>query len=133
MDAEDLPQTVYVLELKGDRYYVGTTNDIQRRWKEHLDGTGSAWTKKYPPIAIVETILNAHKFDELKYTLIYMDRYGIANVRGGPYVSIDMTDEDHEHIMVIFDAADGKCSRCYRKGHFAFRCYAKTDAEGRRI
>lgn len=126
-------QTVYVLELKDAHYYVGITTDVDRRWREHLDGTASAWTKTYNPIKILETIPDAHKFDEIKYTLIYMDKYGTENVRGGPYVTQKLSDAVYESIMVIFDSADNKCTRCFRKGHFVSKCYAKTDAEGRRI
>lgn len=129
-DVEESTLTIYCLELEDDCYYVGSTTNLDRRWTEHLNGSGSSWTKQHKPIRIIETIPNANKFDELKYTLIYMDKYGIEYVRGGPYVSTNISDDVYESIMVILDSADGKCTRCYRKGHFVNDCYAKTDAEG---
>ena len=41
---------IYVLKLQGGRYYVGKSQDVIGRYKQHMDGKGSAWTKKYKPI-----------------------------------------------------------------------------------
>ncbi len=39
---------VYVLELADGSYYVGFTNDLERRLKEHALGIACAHTKKIP-------------------------------------------------------------------------------------
>ena len=42
--------TIYVLKLKGGKYYVGRTDkNAIVRFKEHQVGKGSAWTRKYKP------------------------------------------------------------------------------------
>lgn len=44
---------VYVIKSKQtDQYYIGLTNDIQRRLKEHNDGH-SYWTKSHGPFELV--------------------------------------------------------------------------------
>jgi predicted GIY-YIG superfamily endonuclease len=40
---------IYILKLQNNKYYIGKTNDINSRYKQHLCGSGSAWTKKYRP------------------------------------------------------------------------------------
>jgi hypothetical protein len=45
---------------------------LSTRIEEHFRASGSEWTKKYKPIKVVETKLNADDFDEDKYTKIYM-------------------------------------------------------------
>jgi len=36
---------IYIIRCEGDRYYIGKTNDLERRKQQHLNGTASAWTK----------------------------------------------------------------------------------------
>ena len=86
--------TIYVLKLEGGKYYVGRTNKkVVQRFKEHKEGKGSAWTRKYKPIKILDVILNRDKFDEDKITKQYMEKYGIENVRGGTYCKITLSNE----------------------------------------
>ena len=40
---------VYVIACEGGSYYVGHTDNIPRRWREHVSGKGADWTKKYKP------------------------------------------------------------------------------------
>jgi len=39
---------VYILELADGSYYVGHTDNIERRWKEHLSSIACSHTKKIP-------------------------------------------------------------------------------------
>lgn len=77
---------IYVLELVDNKYYVGKTDNPQFRLESHFNSNGAAWTKKYKPINIIELIPNCDDYDEDKYTLKYMEKYGINNVRGGSFV-----------------------------------------------
>ncbi len=38
---------VYILKLRNGSYYVGHTNDLQRRLQEHREGIACSHTKKY--------------------------------------------------------------------------------------
>jgi predicted GIY-YIG superfamily endonuclease len=40
-------ETVYVLQLEDGKYYVGKTADLPKRFKEHREGNGAAWTINY--------------------------------------------------------------------------------------
>ena len=43
--------TIYILECKGGKYYVGKIkSNVHKRIKQHFDGKGAKWTKKYKPI-----------------------------------------------------------------------------------
>jgi len=77
---------IYVLKLQENKYYVGKTNNPSVRIENHLNGNGSSWTKIYKPLKVVDMIPNCDDYDEDKYTQIYMDKYGIDNVRGGSFV-----------------------------------------------
>jgi hypothetical protein len=48
---------------------IGKTYNLNKRYDEHLSGCGSIWTRCYKPIKIVETIVNADKYDEDKYSM----------------------------------------------------------------
>ena len=115
--------TVYILKLINDKYYVGITNkSVQERFNEHINGRGSEWTKKYKPIEIVESIKNADPFDEDKYTKKYMSQYGIDNVRGGSYTTIELFDYQIMSLEKELCTIQNKCFKCFQYGHYAKYC-----------
>ena len=122
--------TLYVLKLQHGKYYVGKTRDVSRRFQEHRDGVGAAWTRKYAPISIEKTIPMTSPFDEDKVTKEYMSMYGIDNVRGGVYVSEVLEIGQHREAQRAIWAAKDCCTRCGRKGHFVATCYARTTVDG---
>ena len=77
---------IYILKLSNNKYYIGKSNNIFIRYRQHLNGNGSFWTKKYKPLYIERLIEDCDDYDEDKYVKIYMNMYGIDNVRGGKYV-----------------------------------------------
>ena len=125
--------TIYILRLQGGKYYVGKTDDVDRRYQQHVKGYGSAWTKKYKPISIAKQIANASPFDEDRYVKEYMNIFGIQNVRGGSYVQIELSDEQENALTLEIRGATDKCTQCGRSGHFVKDCYAKKDVSGKKI
>jgi hypothetical protein len=121
--------TIYILKLQEGKYYVGKTDDVAKRYQQHLKGYGSAWTKKYKPISIAKQIENSSPFDEDRYVKEYMNVFGIQNVRGGSYVQIELSDEQENALKLEIRAATDKCTRCGRDGHFVKNCYARTQVE----
>ena len=122
--------TIYVLHLEGGHYYIGKTNNVAVRYQQHLNGKGSAWTKKYPPVSLVKTIKGASPFDEDKITKEYMATYGIDNVRGGSYVEVELSPFHMDALTMEIRGAKNLCTQCGRAGHFVKDCYATTDASG---
>lgn len=44
---------VYILECEDGSLYTGITTDLERRFKEHQEGKGGAYTRAHKPIKIV--------------------------------------------------------------------------------
>jgi len=44
---------VYMLKLQNGQIYAGSTDDLQRRYQEHLNSTGSKTTRDSKPVAII--------------------------------------------------------------------------------
>ena len=124
---------IYVLLLKDERYYIGKSNNVKNRFQQHLNGYGSAWTKKYKPIKLIKTIENISPFEEDKITKEYMSKYGIDKVRGGSYVEVELSEFHIAALNMEIWAAKDLCTQCGRKGHFVKNCYAKTDTLGNKI
>jgi hypothetical protein len=127
MDAEKV--SIYILELEGDKYYVGrskkkTEKGVQSRIKQHYDGgqMAAAWCKKYPPISTVDIKYDMDKWDENKWTKIYMEKYGIENVRGGDYVRIKLPKKDIEFLEKEINGSNDLCHKCGQSGHFIRFC-----------
>jgi hypothetical protein len=76
---------IYILELEYGKYYVGKTDDVDKRYQQHLNGQGSYFTKKYKPVRILRIVPDANDFDEDRYVKEMMADHGIDNVRGGSY------------------------------------------------
>jgi len=128
-----MPITIYILKLEHNKYYIGKSKNPELRLEEHKQGLGSAWTRKYKPISILETIENASPFDEDKQVKIYMSKYGIENVRGGTYITEVLTEEQHNSLKAEIWGSEDLCNKCGRKSHFYKDCYANTDRDGNTI
>ena len=113
---------VYVLKLEKDKYYVGKTSNPIFRLDNHFKNNGSEWTKLYKPIKIIKLIPNCDNYDEDKYTKIYMDKYGIDNVRGGSYTSIKLDLSTKIELIKISNSTNDRCFKCGKKGHFIKEC-----------
>jgi predicted GIY-YIG superfamily endonuclease len=146
---------IYVLKLANNKYYIGKTKNINNRLLQHFENNGSVWTKKYKPIEIIQTYKNCESLDEDKYTIKYMAKYGIDNVRGGIYCQINLNYHEKQIIKRSISAMNDTCyrcgssdhfisnckkmekklfcSRCKRNSHNIDNCYAKTFINGKKI
>lgn len=124
-----MSEYVYALQLSLNKYYIGKSFNVPKRFQEHLDGKGSSWTSKYKPIKILETKIITSQHDENNLTKDYMKKYGIQNVRGGSYTQLELPQEFVSSIeKEILGNAD-KCYKCQQYGHFARNCSYKEIEE----
>jgi predicted GIY-YIG superfamily endonuclease len=87
--------TVYVLALENDKFYVGSTTNPTRRFREYFDHTAtrrtSRWTTLHRPIGIAAQIRRVPKrflvAVEAQVTAEYMLKYGVNNVRGAYFTN----------------------------------------------
>jgi hypothetical protein len=117
--------TIYILLLEDNKYYVGKSNEPEFRLEKHFNGKGSVWTQKYKPVQVVELINNCDDYDEDKYTLKYMAKYGIENVRGGSFCEIILSEDNQNTITKMIIGSNDNCYICGVKGHFASQCIFK--------
>ena len=121
---------IYTLQLQHNKYYVGKTSNPYFRIENHFNSNGSEWTKIYKPVKLLE-LINGDDYDEDKYTKIYMDKYGIDNVRGGSYTSIDLDQNTKNLLIKISNSTNNRCFNCGKEGHFAKDCFSNnvTDSQ----
>ncbi|HSE56668.1 MAG TPA: GIY-YIG nuclease family protein [Candidatus Paceibacterota bacterium] len=44
---------MYILVCADESYYVGVTNNIERRFLQHVQGTGAKYTRSHKPVSCV--------------------------------------------------------------------------------
>jgi len=116
-------QSVYVLKLKDDKYYVGESTNVEKRIWAHKNDNGSAWTKKYEVEKQIDGIEVTNNFYELAQTLEMMRVYGIDNVRGSLFTKPFPLDR-FEKIMAaqLYCELHGYCRKCGSNDHFVSNC-----------
>lgn len=58
---------VYIIECSNGSYYTGYTTDIDRRYKEHAQGTSKCrYTRSFPPKKLIAVWSFENKSDALK-------------------------------------------------------------------
>lgn len=115
-------ERIYVLELSSNKYYVGKSKNIPERYRQHIEGTGSAFTQKYKPLRLKDTRAIKSDFDEDNTVKELMLKYGIENVRGGSYSSIYLTESQKECLQIELFSAKNACFSCGKIGHYASEC-----------
>ena len=118
---------VYVVELKGGRFYVGQSTNIPHRMMQHrgeLPG-GSAWCKantflgRVAPMTPPQADFESWERTE---TLARMHKHGIDAVRGWMYVSVELTQAQREHVFQQVCEKFNLCRACGGQGHYAVDC-----------
>jgi hypothetical protein len=113
---------IYILKLEKGKYYIGKTNNPQFRLENHFNSNGSEWTKTYKPLKVLEIKPNCDDYDEDKYTRMFMDKYGMNNVRGGSFVSVKLTKTQKDILHQMSNGTNDKRFICGKGGHFAKDC-----------
>jgi|TARA_R110000744_G_scaffold374103_2_gene486701 predicted GIY-YIG superfamily endonuclease len=78
--------TVYVLSLMDDCFYIGFTNNLHLRIKQHFSNQGSIWTKMHKPISLIDIFPDKTLNYENYLTDKYILKYGYHKVKGGDHI-----------------------------------------------
>ena len=75
-EVHDQSWCVYVLKCSNDNLYIGITNDLERRLREHEQGRGSKFVRSWRPFELVKTIpcINSGEARRLEYDLKRLTR-----------------------------------------------------------
>ena len=74
--------TLYVLECRGGRYYVGFTRNLEKRLEQHFSGAGAKFTQIFRPLRLLVSKPGVSESDEYVLFVKYAKRYGTARVGG---------------------------------------------------
>ena len=142
---------IYVLELQGNKYYVGKTNHTFQRFNQHKSGSGAKWTQKHKVKDLFAFHKNMKDTDENKITIQMMKKYGVRNVRGGSWTKVNMTEAEIKRLEKRINARGKRrskssstkkttrakkkisCTRCGRTSHTVEKCYARFHANGKSL
>jgi len=117
---------VYVLELEGGYCYVGQSENVVSRIQQHLNGSGSKFTRTHKPtgklIQRLGNINGAGDSGERQETLLQMRARGIDKVRGWKYVSEKLSKSQIQDIKENMIEMFSLCRVCASSKHLATQC-----------
>jgi predicted GIY-YIG superfamily endonuclease len=112
---------IYALELNGGKWYIGKTENIDRRVIEHLN-SDNKWISSNGVLKVHILDKNASSpFMEDLYVKEFMKRYKIDNVRGGAYCKFNLDKDEVKTLRKEIRHAQNKCLNC-GGDHFAKDC-----------
>lgn len=82
---------IYILRLEENHYFIGKSNHVENRLKDHIKGIVCGFTKRYKPLAIT-VIPNCDESELDLYIKKFMIKYGINKIRGGIYMDNKFSD-----------------------------------------
>lgn len=107
---------IHILKLEENKYYICKTRN-----------TFNDWTEKYPIVEVEKTVKDCDFYDIDKYTKIYMNKYGIENVRGGTYSELKLDENVKNFLINEFRTVNNICERCYFEIHQTEKCFISGD------
>lgn len=117
---------VYVLQWPDGRIYVGKSQDIDRRIRQHADEKG-VQPRELP--TLTQPIMSDLESWERNETLEQMQRHGTERVRGWMYTSAELSEEQLDSIDSQIAEKYDLCRLCGRSGHFANQCSSTGNNE----
>jgi predicted GIY-YIG superfamily endonuclease len=89
-----MPYYVYVLQLQDGKWYIGTSDDVERRYVAHVAAmAGSPWTELHPPRRLFRQEQRQTQQEALalerELTATYVLMFGLQNVRGAGFTRVD--------------------------------------------
>jgi predicted GIY-YIG superfamily endonuclease len=121
-----MSSSIYVLRLLSNKFYVGRSFDLKKRFEQHTKGYGPIWTRIYKPVDFVEVDKNPpDEFEEDTKVKKYMIKYGIENVRGGSYSNLNLTDCQIRMLKLEMATAKKTCFKCDKDDHFYKKCVSE--------
>lgn len=121
---------IYVLKLSNEKYYIGESNDIDKRIIYHKTNKGSKWTTINTVVEELKpNIKYQNNFWELTETLYLMEKHGIDNVRGSMFTNINLSTSDKIIAAQLYCELNNLCRKCGREGHFINDCKEITKAD----
>ncbi len=110
---------IYILLLESSKYYIGKTENPDIILDFHLKSDSNQWINVFTPIKIEELISDCDSYDEDKYTLKYMEKKGINNVRGGSFSEVKLSEEQIKLINKMinkkpYDCIESKIEDCLK-------------------
>ena len=103
---------IYALKLQSGKYWIGRAIKLLNIWNKPISSDSlddydniviptinHPWTRMFSPIKFDMIAFNKDKYDEIKILLQYMDKYGISEVRGGPYVNIHLKPAQEKFLL----------------------------------
>ena len=116
------PSFIHILKLEENKFFIVKSKQNVIKTINHLKKI-SDWIQKYPYRSIMKEDLDPNEINVDIWTLKYIEKFGIDNVRGGSYYQLNLSDKQKGLINNSLFRNIKKCIQCNKENFIPLNYY----------
>lgn len=116
------PSFIHILKLEENKFFIVQSKQNVIKTINNFKKI-SDWIQKYPYRSIMKEDLDPNQYSVNIWTLKYIEKFGLDNVRGGSFYQLNLSDKQKDLINYNLNLYIKICIQCNKKNFIPLNFY----------